>query len=77
VVLDSAGIPVSLEHFDQSAGVVAKQVWPTYMLPFGKRSFHEVAGVGVIFFTEKNGRLANGTKIKPNHNNLNLYRYAC
>jgi hypothetical protein len=48
LVLDSAGIPVSLGKTLTNQQVVANKVWPTYASILEKK-FHEVAGVGVIF----------------------------
>jgi hypothetical protein len=48
LVLDAAGIPVSLGKTLTNQQVVANKVWPTYASILEKK-FHEVAGVGVIF----------------------------
>jgi hypothetical protein len=48
LVLDAAGIPVSLGKTLTNQQVVASKVWPTYASILEKK-FHKVAGVGVIF----------------------------
>jgi hypothetical protein len=48
MVLDKAGVPVSLGKILTNQQVVASKVWPTYSSILEKK-FHEVEGVGVMF----------------------------